>query len=75
MKKYALTDLFTFEEIQLAARIYKEEQNGKLHQRLRDEVVLPAMPAIAQVTDQENDPEYLAYALEYLLNGVGAGEQ
>ena len=50
--------LFTDDQIRLAQSI------GADHNRLRDEVVKPAMAKINKVTGQENDPDYMAYMLE-----------
>jgi hypothetical protein len=68
MKQFQLGDLFTEEEIDKATEIMATGRDaiGK-HQRLKEEVVQPVMPRIAAATNQENDPDYLAYLLEWVV--------
>lgn len=65
MKTVKLGDLFTEEEL------HEAEAIGSDHARLRDEIVAPAIERINGVTGQENDADYLAYALEYAIQEAG----
>jgi hypothetical protein len=40
---------------------------GDLHQRLRDEVVAPAMSRINRVSGQQNSADHVAHSLEVAL--------
>jgi hypothetical protein len=65
MKKIALGKLFTEQELAKAAALWAKTRMSPLfHSRVRDEVVIPAMPRINKVTGQENDADYMAYMLE-----------
>lgn len=65
MKNVTLADFLTDEQIQLAIRI------GPDHARLLAEVVQPNMEQINRRLGQENDPSYMAYAIEYVLRQAG----
>lgn len=63
--------------INLAAILTPREQERALviygshdlpHRLLKTEIILPAMDRINAATGQENDPDYMAYLLEYLLS-------
>lgn len=64
-----LGDIFTVEEFGRAVKIARDKPNN-LHHRLRDEIVLPALPRINAATGQENNADYFAYLLEYVVTGV-----
>jgi len=65
MKSVELGDLFTDDEIAKAKQIINTDPLP--NKRLVDEVVTPAMKHINEVTGQENDARYFAYALERYL--------
>lgn len=68
-KMIRLDQLFSKPEIEKAIAIYHEckEAVTPFHRRAVEEIVRPAMHRINQVTNQENDPCYWAYALEYAI--------
>ena len=39
--------------------------------RVRDEIIKPNMDRINQALGQENDPDYLAWAVTYVLTSAG----
>lgn len=63
---YAITDLFTEDELKRAFGII-DKHNGTngLNAMLIDGVVTPALPRINEKTGRQNDTGYLAYALQY----------
>lgn len=72
----ALGDVFNDKDLTRAKSIYnharvngKHIDTGKLHDALRDEVVIPAMERINKATGQANDADYWAYVLEFALQG------
>jgi hypothetical protein len=68
MKYVALHKVLPQSAIRKAAVIYRQHQGHyDLHERLVRDVVLPNMGRINRATDQENDPDYWGYALEYAL--------
>lgn len=60
-------ELFTPAELNHAIKLFCTYKSGALHQHLLREVIEPALPRINQVTGQENDARYWAYALEHAL--------
>lgn len=67
MKTITIGALLTQSECDKAEEIYRTDR-AHFHTRCLNEVVLPAMPRINETTEQENDPGYLTYALEYALS-------
>lgn len=67
-----LGELFTTQEIALAAELYKNlKGTGRFARECEACVVAPALPRINQVTGQENNARYWAYALEHALTSKG----
>jgi len=56
-----ISDFLTRAQINQAIRI------GTNHKRLLDELVMPNMAQINNALGQENDPGFIAYAIEYVL--------
>lgn len=65
-KTVQLGQLFTAAELVAALEIIKNDRLH-FHNRARDEIVKPSLARINKTTGQENDPDYLAYALEAVL--------
>lgn len=69
MKTLPIGQLFSDDELARGRRIYFQHKGEPsfevMKAALRDQIVIPAMPRINQVTGQENDPDYMAYALIY----------
>lgn len=63
-KSITLADFLTPEEIDRAIRLRDRK-------KVRDEIVLPNMARINEELGQENDPDYLAYAVEYVMTRSG----
>lgn len=61
MKTIRLGDMLTDEQVQQCAALYPDRE------RIRDEVVKPNMVEIDRKLGQENDPDYLSYAIVYVL--------
>ena len=70
---YAITELFTAAQIELAAKLINEHQHGevRLNDVLVEKVVREALPEINRVTGQENNEKYFAYLLEYGIGQAG----
>jgi hypothetical protein len=60
MKTVKLSDFLTQRQIKLAMKL-------KTARQIHDEVIKPNIKAINKVLGQENDPMYLAYAVEYAI--------
>jgi hypothetical protein len=63
-------DFLTHPEVRKARRIFDAqgiEAASKAHARCRDEIIIPALARINKTLGQENDPDYLAYLVEYLV--------
>lgn len=56
-----ITDMLTDEQVQQCIALYPNRE------RIRDEVVKPNMAEIDRKLGQENDPDYLSYAIMYVL--------
>jgi len=57
---------FTDEELVAAIRIMEDDPEH-FHERCRDEIVKPSLERINITLQQDNDPDWLAYFLEYAL--------
>ena len=66
VKTISIGDMLTDEQIQRCGALYPSRE------RIRDEVILPNMAEINRRLGQENDPDYLSYAIVYVL---GQGER
>lgn len=68
MKQVTLADFLSQNQIETAAKIVNETETGKPRiDRIKTEVIEPAIGEINQKLGQENDPTYLAYAVEYVF--------
>jgi hypothetical protein len=63
-KTMTLPDFLTANEIALAVTL-------KDRVLVRDEIIKPNMTRINAALGQENDADYLAYAVEYVMNQMG----
>ena len=70
MKNVAITDFLTRSEIERAAKIVTTQAYP--HKALVSEIIAPNLARINAKLGQENDADYLAYAIEY---AVGASMQ
>jgi hypothetical protein len=57
---------FTDDELTRAILLMQNDPEN-FHVRCRDEIVMPAMDRINAALQQENDPDWIAYFLEYAL--------
>ena len=62
-----ISDLFSEAELGNATYIYQHNFFG-VHKMLRDEVVVPAMAHINDVTGRENNPNHITYMLIYTIH-------
>jgi hypothetical protein len=60
-----LGELFTEEELARARQFLRKGRRSELE----SDIVKPIMARINAVTGQENDSRYMAYVLEYAING------
>jgi len=69
MKQITLPDILTPSEVERAREMYAESDGYQttFHRWLLKELVEPNMARINTATGQENDPRYIAYAIEYAL--------
>lgn len=75
MAKYELKDLFTAAQLAAAVQIIRSGlPSEQVHRRLVNGVVMGAMPRLNKVTDQENDPDYMAYVLEAAIKAELKGD-
>jgi hypothetical protein len=66
-KTFAIGQILTPAEYKKAADLYRKCAVGSFNRACADEIIKPALARINRVTGQENDPSYLAYAVEYAL--------
>jgi hypothetical protein len=64
MKTITLTDFLTEKQIRRAIEL-------KDRKKVRDELIIPNMTRINEKLGQENDPDYLSFAIEYVLTRTG----
>lgn len=55
-----------------AVKLYKEARPGTFARRCAEEIIKPNIEAINKKVGQENDPLYLAYAVEYAISQQAA---
>jgi hypothetical protein len=70
MKTANITDFLTPAEIDQAIAIYRTAQPGTFNRLLTEQIIAPNMERINKALGQENDPRYLAYAVEFVLSKV-----
>lgn len=66
-----LDDFLTTAEIQAAIKLYAEASPGTFARRCEAEIIRPVIGRINAALKQENDPRFLAYAVEYVLDRCG----
>lgn len=74
-KKAAIRDFLTSEQIEKAQLVYRTASSSQLHKWLVDQVIRPNMAEINRKLGQENDADYLAYAVEYALTMAAKGKR
>lgn len=71
MKRVTLADFLTDAEIARAMAILAETRGDySLHAKLRDELIAPNTARINAALGQESDADYLAYAVEFVLESA-----
>lgn len=68
-KTVTLESFLTKEQLKEAIYIIEdsEKDGSRRHRELRDKIIVPQIHEINRKLGQENDPDYLAYALEFAL--------
>lgn len=69
-KHMLITDFLTLDQIKQASDIYERHLGlvgGAMHEEIKRLVVLPNMAQINAKIGQENDPDYITYAIEYVI--------
>lgn len=67
MKQVSIGDFLTPEQIEKARLVHRAAPPTRLHKWLVEQVIRPNMTEINRKLGQENDEDYLAYAVEYAL--------
>ena len=70
MRRITLGDFLTDGEINKCVKLWKEFQKTNAYgyaQKVCEEVVKPNIERINKSLEQENDPMYLAYMIEYVM--------
>jgi hypothetical protein len=65
-KQFTLPDFLTEDEIWKCQELYKHDRKN-FHQRCMEEIIKPNIQRINNALGQENDPGFLAYAVEYVM--------
>ncbi len=60
-KMVRITDFLTEAQIQQCERLYPDRK------AIRDQVIVPNMADINRKLEQENDPDYMAYLVMYVI--------
>lgn len=68
MRTVTLPDFLTEQQIKKATELYPNRE------AIREQVIKPNMTEINRKLGQENDPEYLAYAVVYVIMQASRGE-
>lgn len=63
----ALTDFLTEAEIKKAVKLYKTAQPGTFAKLCAAQIIEPNMARINAALGQENNAQYLAYAVEFVM--------
>lgn len=71
-KQITLYDFLTEAEIEKAAAMWRQNNVGYA-KRVCQEIITPHMQRINAALGQENDPMYLAYAVEYVMGEASRG--
>jgi hypothetical protein len=68
-KRITIGDFLTDGEITRAMQLYKSDR-ANFHTVVLEQIIRPNMARINQALGQENDPDYLAYMVEWVFNNV-----
>jgi hypothetical protein len=69
MRHVSITQFLTLAEIEQAAALYKAHaRTGKFAATVDAEIITPNIERINKALGQENNPRYLAYAVEFVLS-------
>lgn len=68
----SIKDFLSTVQIRKAIAIYKRKP-ANLHKELLEQIILPNMAEINRKLGQENNPDYMAYAVEFALNEANGG--
>lgn len=68
VRQFALRQMFTDEELATMVDLYCDCKPGEFAARASAEVVTPVTARINETTGQENEPLYIAYAVEHALS-------
>jgi hypothetical protein len=69
MRNVTISDFLTDRQIEQAVALHREYRGtSALHDLLVQKIIRPNMAAINRKLGQENDPSFLAYAVEYVIN-------
>lgn len=69
MKLFAVGDLLTNEEAESALMLFVDDPLG-FHKKFRDEFVVPNLERFKELKGQDNDPDYIAYAIGFAISSV-----
>lgn len=70
-KLVRIGDFLTDEQIRKARLVQKTAPPTRLHKWLVEQIIRPNMAEINAKLGQENDEDYLAYAVEYAMTMAG----
>lgn len=69
MKTITISDILSDSEIQECIDLYKQlKDTGTFAKTVCEKIITPKIGEINLKLGQENDPKYLAYAVEYVLS-------
>jgi hypothetical protein len=68
LRQVGLTDFLTEEEIARAIELYQICAAGSFARAVDAQIITPNIDRINAALGQENDPRYLAYAVDYILS-------
>jgi hypothetical protein len=71
MKTATIHDFLTDAEIVEAIKLYATAESGTYARLVDEQIITPNIERINKALGQENDPRYLAYAVEYVLSQAG----
>jgi len=69
MKQVGLREFLNSDELNKAIELYTYHRPA-FHKRCREEVIAPVIDRINSSLGQENDPDYLVYAIESILSRI-----
>lgn len=68
MKATAIGDFLTEGQLREAIGYCETLEPHEIHVAIRDNVIAPNMEEINRKLGQENDPDYIAYAVQHVFN-------